>query len=232
MNSGRIAQTALYQEVAERLRQRIFAHELPPGMWIDEQALAVDYGISRTPLREALKVLASEGLVTLKPRRGCYVTEISERDLDEIFPLMAMLEGRCAFEATQKADAEDIARLDAVHALLEKYALSNDKEGFFDANQEFHRAVQELADNRWLMQVIQDLRKVLKLTRMHSLSVDGRLQQSLAEHRLIMAAIKARDPQRAEKAMHAHLLSGRQALAKIHMREVADNGKSSAKVAA
>ena len=68
---NRIAPTALYQEVAERLRQRIFAHELPPGTWIDEQKLAEQYGISRTPLREALKVLAAEGLVTLKPRRGC-----------------------------------------------------------------------------------------------------------------------------------------------------------------
>ena len=108
MSPARISQTALYQEVAERLRQRIFAHELPPGTWIDEQALAIDYGISRTPLREALKVLASEGLVTLKPRRGCYVTEISERDLDEIFPMMAMLEGRCALEAAEKADRKSV----------------------------------------------------------------------------------------------------------------------------
>ncbi len=228
MSPARIAQTALYQEVAERLRQRIFSHELPPGTWIDEQALAVDYGISRTPLREALKVLASEGLVTLKPRRGCYVTEISERDLDEIFPLMAMLEGRCACEATQKARADDVARLDAIHAQLEKNAAAGNKEGFFEANQEFHRAVQELADNRWLLQVIQDLRKVLKLTRLHSLSLEGRLQQSLDEHRAIMAAFKAHDPQRAERAMHDHLLSGREALARIHAREIAE---SSAKAA-
>ena len=96
MNATRIAPIALYQEVAERLRQRIFSHELPPGTWVDEQALAEHYGISRTPLREALKVLASEGLVTLKPRRGCYVTEISERDLDEVFSVMSMLEGKCA----------------------------------------------------------------------------------------------------------------------------------------
>lgn len=231
MNSGRIAQTALYQEVAERLRQRIFAHELPPGMWIDEQALALDYGISRTPLREALKVLASEGLVTLKPRRGCYVTEISERDLDEIFPLMAMLEGRCAFEATGKAKPEDFARLDSIHALLEKYASNGNKESFFEANQEFHRAVQELADNRWLLQVIQDLRKVLKLTRLHSLSLEGRLQQSLEEHRVIMAAFKARDAKRAEKAMHDHLLSGREALARIYAREAAEVAKSNARAA-
>ncbi len=231
MNPARISQTALYQEVAERLRQRIFAHELPPGTWIDEQALAVDYGISRTPLREALKVLASEGLVTLKPRRGCYVTEISERDLDEIFPLMAMLEGRCAFEATQKAKADDLARLEAIHAQLERHAASGDKEGFFDANQEFHRAVQELADNRWLLQVIQDLRKVLKLTRLHSLSLEGRLQQSLDEHRAIIAGLKARDAARAEKAMHDHLLSGREALARIYAREAAEGAKASVKAA-
>jgi DNA-binding GntR family transcriptional regulator len=228
MSPARIAQTALYQEVAERLRQRIFSHELPPGTWIDEQALAIDYGISRTPLREALKVLASEGLVTLKPRRGCYVTEISERDLDEIFPLMAMLEGRGAFEATQKARPDDIGRLESIHGLLEQHAASGDKERFFEANQEFHRAVLELADNRWLQQVIQDLRKVLKLTRLHSLSLEGRLQQSLEEHRAIMAGFKARDAKRAEKAMHDHLLSGREALAKIHAREV---DKSNAKAA-
>lgn len=231
MNPARIAQTALYQEVAERLRQRIFSHELPPGTWIDEQALAVDYGISRTPLREALKVLASEGLVTLKPRRGCYVTEISERDLDEIFPLMAMLEGRCAFEAVQKAKTDDLDRLEDIHAQLEKHAAAGDKEHFFEANQEFHRAVQELADNRWLLQVIQDLRKVMKLTRLHSLSLEGRLQQSLDEHRAIMAGFKARDAGRAEAAMHAHLLSGREALARIYAKEAADSAKSSAKAA-
>lgn len=231
MNPGRIAQTALYQEVAERLRQRIFSHELPPGTWIDEQALAVDYGISRTPLREALKVLASEGLVTLKPRRGCYVTEISERDLDEIFPLMAMLEGRCAHEATKKAKADDLARLEAIHARLERHAADGDKEAFFDANQEFHQAVQDLADNRWLSQMIQDLRKVLKLTRLHSLSLEGRLQQSLAEHRAIVAAMAAREATRAEKAMHDHLLSGREALARIHAREAAEGNRQAVRAA-
>jgi DNA-binding GntR family transcriptional regulator len=216
MPSSRIAQTALYQEVAERLRQRIFAHELPPGTWIDEQALAVDYGISRTPLREALKVLASEGLVTLKPRRGCYVTEISEKDLDDIFPLMAMLEGRCAFEATTRAKPEDILKLEAIHGELERFAQSNQIERFFEANQEFHHRIQEISGNRWLRQVIQDLRKVLKLTRLFSLTVDGRLQQSLLEHRAIVSAMKARDPVLAQTAMHDHMLAGRQALAKSH----------------
>jgi len=211
----RIAPTALYQEVAERLRQRIFAHELTPGDWIDEQKLAEQYGISRTPLREALKVLAAEGLVELKPRRGCYVTEISRQDIDDIFPLMAMLEGRCAFIAVQLAKPADIRGLKAIHEKLELAAKENRIDAFFEANQEFHRRIQELTNNRWLLSVIQDLRKVLKLSRLHSLSLEGRLQQSLEEHRVIMAAFEAGDAQQAEKSMHDHLLYGREALAKM-----------------
>lgn len=211
----RIAPTALYQEVAERLRQRIFAHELPPGTWIDEQKLAEQYGISRTPLREALKVLASEGLVELKPRRGCYVTEISRQDIDDIFPLMAMLEGRCAIDALRKAKPEDIDDLRRIHQKLEDSARDGRIDAFFEANQEFHRRIQELSGNRWLLSVIQDLRTVLKLSRLHSLSLEGRLQQSLAEHRTIMAAFEAGDLQTAEKRMHDHLLSGREALARM-----------------
>ncbi|MGD9872501.1 MAG: GntR family transcriptional regulator [Thauera sp.] len=215
MNASRIAPVALYQEVAERLRQRIFAHELPPGTWIDEQALAVHYGISRTPLREALKVLASEGLVTLKPRRGCYVTEISERDLDEVFSVMSMLEGECARLSAAKATDADLEGLRAIHADLERAAAAADIDRFFEANQAFHLALHQIADNRWLLHVIEDLRKVIKLSRHHSLFSEGRLEQSLAEHRDIMHALLARDGTQAEDRMRRHILSGRAALARI-----------------
>lgn len=215
MNASRIAPLALYQEVAERLRERIFSHELKPGAWIDEQAIAEQYGISRTPLREALKVLASEGLVTLKPRRGCYVTEISERDLDEIFSVMALLEGQCARDATGKAAETDLAQFRKLHDALEAAADRNDINGFFEANQAFHHAVQSVADNHWLQHVIEDLRKVIKLSRHHSLFSDGRLEQSLAEHRDILKAMLARDPAAAEAAMRTHIHSGRKALARI-----------------
>lgn len=220
-NASRIARPALYLEVAERLRQRIFAHELTPGTWIDEQALAAHYGISRTPLREALKVLASEGLVTLEPRRGCYVTELSEADLDDIFPLMALLEGRCAFEAARSRTPADLERLERLHRALEQHAAAGDVNGFFEANQEFHRALHQLAGNRWLAQVIDDLRKVLKLTRRDSLRTEGRLKRSLEEHRAILAAIRAREASRAQSLMHDHLLSGRAAVAGVHAGRVA-----------
>lgn len=218
MNAIRIAQPALYEEVAERLRQRIFAHELPPGTWIDEQALAEDYGISRTPLREALKVLASEGLVTLKPRRGCYVTELSGSDIQEIFPIIAMLEGRCAYEATQKATAADVARLEKIQGVLERAAAAADIPAYFEANQQFHQTLWEIAGNRWLLQVIQDLRKVLKLTRYQSLSVDGRLKRSMEEHRELLSAITAKHPEEAEQVMKKHLTAGSEAMAKATSR--------------
>lgn len=210
-----LAAPALYEQVAEQLRARIYAHELAPGAWVDEQAIAAEFGISRTPLREALKVLASEGLVQLKPRRGCYVAELSEQDLDEIFPVMAMLEGRCAFEAAAKATPADIARLDALHAQLEIHAATNDADRFFEANQAFHDALQELAGNRWLRQLIVDTRKFIKLTRRDSLRLDGRLKQSLAEHQAIMAALHRHDAGEAGRLMHDHILSGRAAVAKL-----------------
>ena len=212
---SRIARSALYEEVAELLRQRIYAHELAPGTWVDEQALAESFGISRTPMREALKVLAAEGLVRLEPRRGCYVAELSEQDLDEIFPVMALLEGRVAYEAAGRLGDADIERLSALHEQLEKHAAANDPDRFFEANQAFHAALQEIAGNRWLKQMIDDTRKVIKLTRRDSLRLEGRLKQSLAEHRAILKALKARSPDEAGRAMHDHLLSGRAALAKL-----------------
>jgi len=206
---------ALYQQVAERLRARIFAHDLAPGDWIDEQALAVEYGISRTPMREALKVLASEGLVELKPRRGCYVTQLSEQDLDEVFPVMAVLEGKVAEEAARRITSADFSKLEAIHAELETHAAANDADRFFEANQRFHAALQTLAGNRYLAQLIDDARKVIKLTRRDSLRLEGRLKQSLAEHCDILEALRRRDPEQAGRAMHAHLLSGRAAIAKL-----------------
>ena len=96
MSALTLTPRALYVEVAEQLRQRIFRRELEPGSWIDELKIAEDFGISRTPLREALKVLAAEGLVTMKVRRGAYVTEMSEKDLRDVYHLLSLLESDAA----------------------------------------------------------------------------------------------------------------------------------------
>src|SRR6058998_260746 len=133
---------ALYEEVAELLRQRIFRRELEPGSWIDEVKLAQEYGISRTPLREALKVLAAEGLVTMKLRRGAYVTEVSERDLAEVYHLLSLLESDAAAVVAQDASDAEIAELVTLHQKLERSV--DDRDAFFAANEGFHFRLLEI----------------------------------------------------------------------------------------
>ncbi len=202
---------ALYQDVAERLRQKIFARQLEPGHWIDEMKLAAEYGISRTPLREALKVLAAEGLVTMKLRRGAYVTEMSHGDVAQVYHVLALLEGDAASRVAAHADDAQRGQLAQLHARLEKQLRRRD--AFFATNEQFHMALLQIAGNRWAMQVAADLRKVMKLNRHHSLLKRGRLADSLAEHRALMAAIMARDADGARRLMQAHFERGLEAAA-------------------
>jgi DNA-binding GntR family transcriptional regulator len=198
----------LYHDVAESLRAQIFAHTLAPGSWLDEQSLAVEFGISRTPMREAIKVLASEGLVTMKPRRGAYVTEVERQDVEQIFAVISELEGFAAKEVAIKATEDQLNQLDNLHLKLEKAAADRDVERFFEINVRFHELIMEIAGNRWMNGVIADLRKVLKLQRRDSLSRAGRLQNALNEHRNILNALIKRDGDAAKSAMQAHLARG------------------------
>jgi DNA-binding GntR family transcriptional regulator len=206
-----LAPRALYQDVAERLREQIFNRQLEPGSWIDEQKLAADYGISRTPLREALKVLAVEGLVTMKVRRGAYVTEMSTDDVSQIYHLLALLESDAAAEVARKATAAELASLRALHEQLESQV--DQREAFFATNEQFHYRVLAIDGNRWRSQIVTDLRKVMKLNRHHSLFKQGRLAESLAEHRAIMDAISQREPESARVLMRAHFDNGLEAAA-------------------
>jgi DNA-binding GntR family transcriptional regulator len=207
-----LSSQSLFQEVAGLLRERIFSHELAPGTWIDEKVLAQQYGISRTPMREALKVLAGEGLVILQPRRGCQVVQVSRRDIEEIFPVMALLEGQCAYEATAKITREDIRRLDDLHERIRVCTAQNDRKGWLETDHEFHSVLYGMSGNRWLVQLIQDLRRVIRLVRYHFMLHDGRLEESMEEHRRIMLAVYARDPEAVKECVSEHLLSCGKAL--------------------
>lgn len=202
----------MYEDVADRLREQIFAKDLAPGSWLDEQSLAEQFGISRTPMREAIKVLASEGLVTIKMRRGAYVTEVAKKDLEQIFAVLSLLEGEAARETATKATEEELNQLDYWHHRLGKAAADRDIEQFFEINGKFHELIQEIAGNRWMNGVIADLRKVLRLHRKDSLMSTGRLQNSLIEHRAILNALLKRDQTGAESAMRKHLARGLEAL--------------------
>ena len=211
MSAVSLAPRALYEEVAELLRQRIFRRELEPGSWIDELKLADEYGISRTPLREALKVLATEGLVTMKVRRGAYVTEVSEKDLTDVYHLLALLESDAASVVAAQATAAQVKELQALHNQLESAV--NNRDRFFALNEKFHMRLLEIAGNRWRDQMVLDLRKVMKLNRHNSLLKSGRIGESLAEHAALMEAITARDAVEAARRMSAHFANGLEAAA-------------------
>ena len=211
MSALSLAPRALYEEVAELLRQRIFQRELEPGSWIDELKLAEEYGISRTPLREALKVLAAEGLVTMKVRRGAYVTEVSEKDLADVYHLLALLESDATGVVAERATDAELAELQTLHEALE--AAVGERDRFFALNEQFHLRVLELARNRWREQMVADLRKVMKLNRHNSLLKTGRIEESLAEHRAIVSALAERNAALAVQRMREHFQSGLEAAA-------------------
>jgi len=208
----RLVQNSLHQEVAATLREHIFSGALLPGSFVDEVALCDSLKISRTPLREALKVLTAEGLMRHEPRRGCFVSEVTEQDLDDIFPVIALLEGRCAYEAARHASDADLAALKTLHDRLKGHADAGRIQDYYATNLLIHEAIIMLANNRWLAQSIADLRKILKLARLQQLHAPGRLTQSLSEHLSVYAALMSRDSDGAEAAMRTHLTRQREAL--------------------
>jgi DNA-binding GntR family transcriptional regulator len=209
MSALSLAPRALYEEVAELMRQKIFTRELEPGSWIDELKLAEQLGISRTPMREALKVLAAEGLVTMKVRRGAYVTEVSDKDLRDVYHLLALLESDAAGVVAKDARNEQLQALKDLHEQL--CAAVEDRERFFELNEQFHVQLLSAADNRWRQQMVNDLRKVMKLNRHHSLFKTGRVQESLQEHQALMDALLARDGRLSAQRMREHFANGLEA---------------------
>jgi DNA-binding GntR family transcriptional regulator len=207
--------TSLHDGVAARLRGLIFDGQLAPGEFVDEKALAAAWQISRTPLREALKVLAAEGLVNLVPQRGSQVIELTDADADQLFPVMALLEGRCAHEAAGKATAAQMDELRRLHDELERHAAVQDIDAYYRANHVFHSRVQALADNRWLDRATNDLRRFMRLMRGQQLALPGRIERSINEHRVLIDALTQREAGHAERAMHDHLMAQLTALRQL-----------------
>jgi DNA-binding GntR family transcriptional regulator len=220
----RVNREPLSQQAITLLREQIYNHALVPGQRLDEAELAEQLGISRTPLREALKVLSAEGLVDLQPHKGCFVSELTLRDLEEIFPIMATLEGRVAHDVAAKRTPAQLKALDVLHEKLERHAAAGDVNRYYETNYVFHDQLQECAGNRWLQMVIGDLRKLLKLSRHRSLRLPGRLAASLAEHRALMQALHRRDADAAEQVMRGHLLAQLEALREMSLAPEAVDG--------
>jgi len=214
--SSVVSNLALFEAADGVIRKLIFDRALKPGERIDEQALARDLGISRTPLREALKVLQNEGLVKLVPRRGCFVAKLTERDVEEIYAMIGLLESACAAHAAERATPAEIAKLRRITQRMTESAAARNYKRYFEANLAAHAAVLEIAGNRWQKSVIEYLRGLCRLWPYVSVgNIPGRLEESLREHEELCAAIEAHDAERARDVMRRHVLHTLDALKKL-----------------
>ncbi|MBC9245777.1 GntR family transcriptional regulator [Paracoccus sp. 11-3] len=191
-------------DISEKLESEIVEGILPPGTRLEEPALAERFGVSRTPVREALQRLAASGLVELKPRRGTQVLNPSTVRIVEMFEVMAELEAACARLCARRATPELIAEL---HGWLRKCESAvHDVSAYYAANRGFHSAIYAGSGNSFLTEQAELLHLRLTPFRRQQLRVPRRLRQSLAEHAMIVAAIEAGDDAAAAMAQRAHIL--------------------------
>ena len=207
----KISRSSLHVEVTDRLREMIYERSLPPGERIDELGLSARLGTSRTPLREALKVLAHEGLVRLVPGRGAFVIELSANEAESLFPVLGLLQSRCAAEAVRRQTPEDIAALDTLLASLENAVTGNRLTDYYRAVDGFHERLQAVAANPWLTRSITDLGRFLQMVRTLMPLPENRLRQSMAEYRTLMKAIHRGDADAAEQIVYLQAMAQQRA---------------------
>ena len=209
---------ALPQEVARRIREMIRRGILKEGDRIVEKPLCEAMGVSRTPLRESLRLLSSEGLIQLIPNKGARVVQPSMRDISEMFRVMSILEGTCARECAEKLDDKGLKKLENMFEKLEKYFEEENHEKYMAVNHSYHSLVQELAGSKILSEVINGLRQKILLYRYRQIYQPHRLEESMQEHRELQAAFRQRDPGAAERLMKEHLIRQCEALEKAALK--------------
>jgi DNA-binding GntR family transcriptional regulator len=200
-----IPRRSLHDELTERIRGIITSGELAPGQKIPERELCEQFGVSRTPLREALKVLASEGIVTLRPNRGAMVRPLTIEELEEVFPVMGALEalsGEIACLHITDAEVEAIRRM---HGVMVEHWRRGELQDYFRLNQRIHVAILEATRNETLKSIYRGLSGRLLSARYIANMSPERWAQAVEEHEAILEALDARDGARLAEILKSHL---------------------------
>jgi len=188
--------------VANRLREAILRGDLVPGERLDESALAVALGVSRTPIRSALRVLAAESLVDLHPHRGAIVSELSPDELNEVYLVRVILEGTAARLAAPRMDDERIA---ALEVLLQELESTEDPDRWLAANNQFHATIYQAANRPRMLSIIEYVRNIATPYIQQFIQIREHMESSRHDHRRILEACKKRDGQLAESEVRKHL---------------------------
>jgi DNA-binding GntR family transcriptional regulator len=207
---------SLSQVIAGRIREMIRKGTLKKGDRIVEKEFCSAMGISRTPLRESLRLLSSEGLIELIPNRGAFVAEPSLQDIREMFWVMSILEGTCARLCAENMMDEGLRKLEILYDGLEKHAREKNHDKYMIVNHRYHSLVQELGGSKVLSEVIGGLRQKILVYRYRQIYTPNRLSASMAEHRALQEAFRQRDPDAAERLMKEHLIRQSEALQGVY----------------
>ncbi len=184
---------SLHEELTEALREMIVSGQLPMGQKVPEKDLCELYGVSRTPLREALKVLATDGLVNLEPNRGAWVSAITVEDLDEMFPVMAALEALAGELACKQITDDEVEAIRALHNRMLGHYKAGELPEYFALNQQIHEAILAAAHNDTLTVHYRSLSTRVRRGRYMANMTRERWDQAMAEHELILDRLAARD---------------------------------------
>lgn len=204
---GPIGRTALAVEISNHLRQMIFEGALEPGEKVREKLLTELFGVSRTPLREALKVLAAEGLLELIPNRGAVITRQSDGEIDEVFSVLAALEGLAGECAAKSASDNELARISKMTRDLRQSYEDADRPTYFRINQAIHKAILEAASNDTLTRSHELVAFRVQRARYRANLTPERWRVAVEEHEAIAEALEARDADRCAALMRSHLLN-------------------------
>ncbi len=224
----KIRATTLHQEIVSRIRKMIQKGTLVRGQKVNEKDLCEAMGVSRTPVREALRQLTSEGLIQLIPHKGAFVSQPCIEEISDLFEVMSVLEGTCTRLAATHMTDKDLQKIEALHEELEAHYQNRDHEAYLKTNHVFHVFIQELTGNRVLNDVINGLRQKVLLYRQRQLYQPERFDQSIQEHRNLLGAFRTRDPESAESLMKHHLLIQCKALVGLYANKEADEGEGAA----
>lgn len=210
---------SLRGRVFRKLREDILSGKYKEHEELREISIGEELGVSRTPVREALRQLELEGLVTIIPNKGAYVTGITPKDVHDIYTIRSMLEGLCARWATRHITDEQIEELEEI-ILLSEFHLKKEGNGkakqVSDLDGKFHKVLYEASNSRILEHVLSDFHKYVQIARTMSVGAKDRAEKSIAEHRGILNAIKSKDEVLAEKLANEHIIK---VMANLHMNE-------------
>jgi DNA-binding GntR family transcriptional regulator len=195
---------SLHDQLVAKVREMIVDGELQAGAPLPEKMLCETFGVSRTPLREAFKILASEGLIELRPHRTPVVTPVNKEEIANSFAIMVALDGVAGAEAAMRATDEDIARLDAMHDQLVALHRAASRPAYFRLNQDIHIEITRLAKNPVLLNIWMTLNANIYRARATANYDAGRWTESVREHEAFMALLRARDAQGFATSLSAH----------------------------